>query len=73
MTNTITTNKRGRNSSVILTDRMCERRVAKQIKFLQPANAAASVEHHQRRRGDLLFQVYRPRDRQAAHWLDRRL
>jgi hypothetical protein len=33
MTNTITTNKRGRNSSVILTDRMCERRVAKRIKI----------------------------------------
>jgi integrase len=33
MMDIITTGKRGRNSSVILTDRMCERRVAKRIKI----------------------------------------
>src|SRR3954465_13477526 len=36
MTETITTEpagKRGRNGSVILTDRLCEKRVAKRVKF----------------------------------------
>jgi integrase len=33
MTDIVTTGKRGRNSSVILTDRTCERRVAKRIKI----------------------------------------
>ncbi|MET4426464.1 hypothetical protein ABIB87_008959 [Bradyrhizobium sp. JR18.2] len=65
--------KRGRNSSVILTDRMCEKRVAKRTKLYDRKCPGLYVSITTTRGGNLLVQVHRPGDRQATHRLAWRL
>jgi hypothetical protein len=65
--------KRGRNRAVILTDRMCEKRVDERIKILRPQMPRPLCQHHCCRGRNLLLQVHRQEHRQAAHGLARRL
>ena len=61
--------KRARNGSVILTDRMCEKRVAKRVKIYDRKCPGLYVSITTGWGGDLLLQVHRSGDRQAAHRL----
>jgi hypothetical protein len=72
MDTTITT-KRMRKSSVILTDRLCTKRVTERIKYYDRKCAGLYVSITPAGGGDLFLQVQRSGDRQAAHRLAGRL
>jgi hypothetical protein len=76
MDTTITTEpagKRARNGSVILTDRMCEKRVMRRIKIYDRKCPGLYVSITTAGVATFSFQVHRPGDRQAAHRLAWRL
>ncbi len=58
--------KRASNGSVILTDRICEKRVSKRFKFYDRQMPGPLRQHHPGRCSDLFLQVHRPDHRQAA-------
>ena len=71
LTTTEAAGKRMRNGSVILTDRMCERRVATAGQNLRPQMPRPPRQHHYG--WHVLLQIHRPGDRQAEHPLAWRL
>ena len=76
MTDTTTTEpagKRARNGSVILTDRMCEKRVAKRVKIYDRKCPGLYVSITTAGVATFSFKFTDPDDRQAAHRLARRL
>jgi hypothetical protein len=72
MDTTITT-KRMRKSSVILTDRLCTRRVTERIKFYDRKCPGLYVSITPAGVATFFLQVHRSGDRQAAHRLAGRL